>query len=339
MKAAFVKPGGALEVSECPTPEPGRGELVVKVAYCGICGSDIHMLEAGLFSPDCIVGHELSGDIAAVGDGVDGWSEGDPVVVLPLNPCFSCVSCRNGNTQICSDGANRGYGLGMNPGGFGEYMLVKPAMLFRIPEGVDMKTAALNEPWAVGVHGVNMVEKRIGDVALVMGAGPIGLMTIYALKLAGVSEIYVSEPDEYRAEKAKAAGAVEVFNPKVKDPGFAIREVAGRAPDFVFDCAGTESSTQSATFAAGARGQVVVLGVHMGSASLMPLACFIKEVQLNFSFGYTYLEFGDSLKMLAKEAIDPEVLISDVMPLADIAQAFKALKESGHTKILIDCAV
>ena len=337
MKAAFVKPGGNFDVSECPTPEPGQGEVVVKVAYCGICGSDIHMLDVGLLPSGCIIGHEMSGDIAAVGGGVEGWNEGDPAAVLPMDPCFSCEPCKNGLTQLCSEGFKRSYGLGVNPGGFGQYMLVKPSMLYRVPEGLNMKTAALNEPWAVAMHGVDMLGLKNSVLVLVMGAGPIGIMCIYALKSSGVTDIYVSEPDKYRADKAAEAGVKEVIDPAVDQPGDAIHRGAGRAPDYVIDCAGTESSIQDAIAIVGTRGVVIVLGVHIGTASLIPLICLGKEVQLNFSFGYNYREFGDSLKLLAKGAVDPEVVISDVMPLSEIGQAFKMLRGTGHTKILIDC--
>ncbi len=337
MKAAFVKPGADLEVSECPTPEPGRGEVVVKIAYCGICGSDIHLLEAGVLPAGSIIGHEQSGHVETIGDGVEDWNEGDPAVVIPYNPCLSCEPCRNGHVQLCNDAGKRSYGLGANPGGFGQYMLVKSSMLFRVPEGLDMKTAALTEPWAVAVHGVNMLDSKIGSVGLIMGAGPIGLLCIYALKMAGAAGIYVSEPDKYRADKAEAAGADAVIDPTANDPGIAIRQMAGRAPDYVIDCAGTESSTQSAASIVGTRGQVLVLGVHLGSANLIPPVCIMKEVQLNFGFGYNFREFADSLKLLARGAVDPEIIISDVIPLGEIDGAFKSLKETGHSKILIDC--
>ncbi|UCD84545.1 MAG: alcohol dehydrogenase catalytic domain-containing protein [Deltaproteobacteria bacterium] len=336
MKAAFVDSSGGFEVKECPKPVPGQGEVLVKVAYCGICGSDIHMLDIGMFPPGSILGHEMSGYIETMGDGVGGWNEGEPVSVLPINPCFTCEPCRNGYTQLCSDALKRSYGLGVNPGGFTQYLLVKPTMLFKVPEGLNINTAALNEPWAVAMHGVNILKPKAGQVVLVMGAGPIGLLCIYALKEAGINDIYVSEPDKYRAEKAAAAGVKGVIDP-VENPGSVIRKSAGRVPDYVIDCAGTESSTQDAVTVVGPRGQVIVLGVHMGTASFIPLICFAKEAQLNFSFGYNYQEFGDCLKLLAKEIVEPEVVISDVMPLSEIGQAFGMLRGKGHSKILIDC--
>jgi 2-desacetyl-2-hydroxyethyl bacteriochlorophyllide A dehydrogenase len=337
MKAAFLKTGGRFEISECPVPEPGPGEVVVRVAYCGICGSDLHLVDAGMLPPGCIIGHELSGRIEAVGGGVEGWGEGDPVVVMPIDPCFSCVPCKKGNTQLCGEGLKRSYGLGRLPGGFAEYMLVKPSMLFRIPDGLDMKTAALNEPWAVAMHGVNMLDPNGESLVLVMGAGPIGLLSVYALRKAGVKDIYVSEPDGFRAEKAAATGAAEVIDPGKTNPATVLHKNAGRAPDVILDCAGTKSSTQDAAAMVGARGKVLVLGVNMGSISIMPLICFAKEIEFKFSFGYTSREFGESIELLASGAVAPDVVISDVMPLIDIGEAFKFLNGPGHSKILIDC--
>jgi (R,R)-butanediol dehydrogenase/meso-butanediol dehydrogenase/diacetyl reductase len=337
MKAATVNPGAKLEISQVPVPEPGEDELLIEVAYCGVCGSDLHILDTGRLPAGCIMGHELSGRVAAIGSRVDGFSKGDLVVVHPMNPCFSCEPCKSGHTQLCGDAVNRGYGLGTNPGGFAQFMLTKASMLFSPPEGMDMKTAALNEPWAVAVHALNMMDTNPDSVVLVMGAGPIGLMCIYALKMTGVTEIYASEPDGYRAGKASLAGAKEVIDPKSSNPAQVISAQVGRLPDYVIDCVGTRTSTQEAAAIVGTRGVVMVLGVHMDTAEVMPIVCFLKEAQLNFSFAYTYREFADCIETLAGGAVDPEVLISDVMPLSRIGEAFEVLRGSGHSKIMIDC--
>jgi threonine dehydrogenase-like Zn-dependent dehydrogenase len=337
MKAAFLRQGGSFEVCDTPIPEPGPGHVLVKVSYCGICGSDVHLVEAGMLPLDCILGHEQSGVIAKVGEGVVNVKEGDRVAVMPLDPCMTCGPCRAGDTQLCSEGMSRNYGLGLLPGGFAEYMLAKPSMLFKIPDGLDMATAAINEPWAVAVHGVHMLPLTQDSVVLVMGAGPIGLLTVFALKRAGAKRIYVSEPDLYRAQKASQAGAAKVMNPKKENPAALLPSEEGQAPDIVIDCAGLEDSTQDASATVGPKGTVLVLGVHLGTISLFPLLCFGKEVRLIFSLGYQQKEFGECLEMLAKGAVVPDLVISDVLPLSEITDAFHLLKESGHTKVLVDC--
>ena len=337
MKAAIVQPDGKMKVEECPTPEPGPEEILVKVAYCGICGSDLHMADAGFFPPGCIIGHEMSGHVAAVGEGVQGWREGDAVVILPMDPCFACEPCRRGDIQVCPEGIMRGYGVGVNPGGFAQYMLVRPSMLYPVPAGMDMKLAALNEPWAVAVRGVNLSNLRVGDLAVVMGAGPIGLLSVYALKIAGAVGIYVTEPDPYRADRARAAGADGVFDPKKVVVADEVRKAAGRNPDVVIDCAGTETSIEEAAAIVKAHGRVVALGVHMSNVALFPMNWFMKEIQLHFSLAYNLREFESSLAQLARGVVDPEVVVSDVVPLNEIAEAFEALHAPGHMKILIDC--
>lgn len=337
MKAAVVQHDGTLKMSEFPTPEPEPGGLVVEVAFCGICGSDVHMLDAGMMPAGSVPGHELSGRIAAVGKGVEGWKEGDPVVVLPMDPCFSCEPCWHGDIALCQAGISRAYGLGNLPGGFSQYMLVRPSMLFRIPEGMDLRTAALNEPWAVAVHGVNLAGFQVGGHAVVMGAGPIGLLCVSALRAAGAVGVYLSEPDFFRAEKARALGVEAIVDPTRDSVGAVVQEKLGRAADYVFDCAGTESSMQEAAGIAGCRGHVVALGVPMGNATIFPLQCFLKETRFSFSFGYRYREFGESLRLLASGPVRPEIVVSDVIPLREIREAMKMLHGSGHVKILIDC--
>lgn len=337
MKAAVVKSPDALEIKEIPIPEPGRGEVLIKVAYCGICGSDFHMLDVGLFPPGCTIGHEFSGRVERVGGGVVAWKEGDAVTALPGNPCFECGPCRSGHAQLCADGMNRSYGLGKKQGGFAQYVVVAESSLFKIPDGLDLKTAAITEPFAVAIHAVNLLDFKIGGSVCVIGAGPIGLLTISALKLAGAFPIVVLEIDAHRMERAKVAGADAVINPKTENAYFSILQKYGSPVEYSIDCAGTADTTQLAASLLGARGKVAVLGVYMGQAAIIPVACITKEIQINFSYAYNLKEFQAALNLLAKGVVEPETIISGVMPLGEIDRAFKLLHESGHSKILIDC--
>ncbi len=337
MKAALVQSDKSLKVEECPMPEPGQGEVLINVAYAGICGSDLHMLEAGMFPPGSIIGHEFSGHIAAIGEGVTNWKEGEQVIVMPLNTCLTCEPCKRGDIQVCQAGLIGGYGMGMNPGGFAQYMVAKSSLLYRVPDGLDMKTAALNEPWAVAMRGINQSNIQEGENALIMGAGPIGLLCIFALKNIGAGKIFISEPDPFRAEKALAAGADGVFNPNKENPGDKIQQVTGKSPDHIFECAGTADSMQEAALTSGIQGHITMLGVHQGNVSIFPIIWFAKELSVTFSMGYSLTEFSDSIDLLAKDVVNPNVVISDVVPLDDIDGAFKALHGSGHTKILVDC--
>jgi len=336
MKAALYQRGGDFEVNDVPDPDPGPGEVVVEVAYCGICGSDLHLIEKGMLPGGAVIGHEASGVVAKAGDGVADFKEGDPVVVMPLDPCNSCAPCQAGNTHMCESGMERNYGLGGRPGAFSNYMLTTPAMLFPVPDGLDLKAAALTEPWAVAVHGVNMLGEASGRLACILGAGPIGLLCLYALRRAGFENVLVSEPDPFRAGLAAKAGATVVDTSK-QMLGKAILEAADRSPDVIADCAGTPGSFADSFSALRPGGDVLMLGIHMGPLSFMPLIYFLKEPTIRFSFGYTSRQFGESLKSLAGGAVDPGLIISSVMPLDKIGEAFDMLGGPGHAKVLIDC--
>lgn len=337
MKAALVQADGSLKIGEVPTPSAGPGDVVVKVAYCGICGSDLHLIGTSMLPPGCIIGHELSGTVVEIGAGVEGWALGDAVTVLPIDPCFTCSACGRGDIQQCREGVVRGYGLGINPGGFAQYMRVRPSMLFRLPQGLDLKTAALNEPWSVALHGVNQAGVSLGAPAAVMGAGPIGLFSLMALNAAGAGRIFVSEPDPYRRSRAEAAGADFLIDPSRDYPGAVIMEELGASPSYVFDCAGTEASLEEASAIVGGGGIIIALGVPIGNAVIFPLPWFAKEIRVKFSLGYTYKEFGRGLELLAKGAVKFDAVVSDIMSLTEVDRAFTLLKGSGHSKILIDC--
>jgi (R,R)-butanediol dehydrogenase/meso-butanediol dehydrogenase/diacetyl reductase len=338
MKTAILQEDNTFKIQECPTPAPGNDEVLIKIAYCGICGSDIHMLNAHMFPPGCIIGHEISGYVAKAGKNVSEWREGDPVVVFPMEPCGNCAPCSKGEVQHCKEGIGRRYGVGLNPGGFAQYILTKPSMLFKVPKSLDMKLAALTEPLATSVRGVNNSNIKKGSHSLIMGAGPIGLFCIPALKNKGAGRIFITEPDSFRAEKAAALGADYVFNPKKDDPADEIKKITGEAPEYIFDCAGTEDSIQDAAYIAGNQGRILILGLYHGNVSILPIICLNKELSLNFSLGYNWKDFSDSIELLSKGKINPDIFISKVVKLDEINDAFTALNKPGNTKILIDCS-
>lgn len=338
MKAAFVREDFRLIVRETPRPEPGPTEVLIKIAYCGICGTDVHWLAAGMLPPDAIIGHEVTGWVSKAGDQVSGWSKGDSVVVMPLDPCGQCGPCLRGKTQLCEAIITRSYGLGMLPGGFSQYMLVKPSMLFRVPSWLDMKLATLTEPWAVARHGLNLSNFTRPNVALVMGAGPIGLLTAYALKAARAERIYITEPTPWRAQRAMATGADAVMDPSQLNSELDLDQNPQERPEYIFDCAGTENSLDQAVAIVRPGGRIVVLGIYLsGNVAFAPMKWLYKEITVSYSLGYSRNEFQESLNLLCREVVNPEAVISDIYPLGKITEAFQALSASGHSKILIDC--
>jgi threonine dehydrogenase-like Zn-dependent dehydrogenase len=192
MRAAVYRGPRDVVVEERPVPELGPHDVLLEVSHCGVCGSDLHMFVDGWGVPDSIGGHEFSGRVVAVGDGVSQWSAGDEVVGGPAQRCGECDYCRAGRPQLCT--GRESLGLGEFQGAFAEFVRVHEAELLRVPAGLSMRAAALAEPLAVALHGLTRAGVREGQRILVTGCGPIGALTVAAARSRGVADVIVSEP-------------------------------------------------------------------------------------------------------------------------------------------------
>ena len=210
MPVAVYRGTNAISLETRPVPVPGSGEVVVEVSHCGVCGSDLHFVIEGWGRPGAIGGHEYSGRVAAVGPGVAGWAVGDPVVGGAMVGCGTCVACRAGRPSLCR--ARSSPGVGDLQGAFAGFVSCPAAELVRVPEGLPLRTAALTEPLAVALHGITAAALAPGQRALVTGAGPIGLLTVAALRARGVDDVTVSEPAPLRRELARNAKRREIFH-------------------------------------------------------------------------------------------------------------------------------
>ena len=208
MRAVKVAEDRRLVAVECPAPEPGPGQVLVEVSYCGICGSDLHFREVPeLFPAGTVPGHEFSGRIIAVGDRVHGWSAGDRVCVLPFGQCGECAVCRAGNEQVCPHAVSNGVGLGTGrPGAYAGQVVVDERMLFSLPDSVDDRAGTLVEPLAVAIRAVDQARVVLDEPVLVLGAGPIGLLTALVLRHRGVRRTVVCSRNPARAQRAAALG-------------------------------------------------------------------------------------------------------------------------------------
>jgi len=243
MKVVAFRGPGRLEVEEAPDLQPGEGEVLVAVAYCGICGSDLHEYiahdrsprAAGIWQP--VMGHELSGVVAAVGPGVRGFREGDPVVVHPGLHCGECPYCRRGSTNLCiSPRSGTGYS---RSGGYGEYVCINAAQAIPIPDAALLKPAALSEPFGVALHAINRSGLEPGETLFITGAGPIGLLALLAARRQGAGAIIVSEPSASRRELAQRLGADAVIDPQADEAPAKVRErTGGLGVDIAIECAG-----------------------------------------------------------------------------------------------------
>jgi threonine dehydrogenase-like Zn-dependent dehydrogenase len=376
---ALVCEGGALDVRDLPAPTPAKGQLVLDVVACGICGSDLHarhhsdaMADAAAAAGydhfmrpgDAVVmGHEFAGVVTAAGKGTR-TREGTPVVAMPIvrgtAPAGTGVHLTGLTTHA--------------PGGYAEQVLVQEALTFEVPNGLSPTTAALTEPMAVALHAVRRGQVAKGQVAVVIGCGPIGLGVIAMLKAQGVRRVVASDFSPGRRALAEQMGAdvvvdpavaspYEVFSEKYLDaPGllelavgtmeklravpflpwqhvFRAAEVAGATPKgpVVFECVGVPGILDGVITAAPVYARVVVVGVCMGDDTIRPSVAINKEIDLRFVLGYTPAEFRESLHLIADGDVDPTPLITGRVGLDGVAQAFDDLADpETHAKILVE---
>ena len=216
MRVAFYESIGSIKLQDRPDLKAAPGEVIVKIKYCGICGTDVHIYYDGLLPPPMVMGHENVGTISDIGEDVEGWNIGDRVAVGPPGPCGNCYYCNHGYPTICEAGFIRTNGLGPgHDGGMAEFMKVRDpkGMLHRIPDKVSFGDAVLIDSIAVGLRGIIQSRFKIGDNVVVSGAGPIGLGTIQWLKLAGARHIIALEPSKKKRELALELGANVALDP------------------------------------------------------------------------------------------------------------------------------
>lgn len=335
MKVAVYKRPNEMAVIDAPKPQAKAGEVVLKVHACGICGSDLHAVQYGFgMPPDTIMGHEFCGEVHEIGAGVSGFKLGDRVSALPFNSCGECDRCKRGMEIHCHK--LQGLGLGQLPGAYAEFVACGAQSLFKLPDNVSSRDGAMVEPLSVGLHAVKRSGIRAGDVAIVMGAGPIGLATLTWAKGKGAT-VVVSELAEGRAELARKLGADVVVNPKEKDPAVQVREMTGESPATVFECVGVKGTLENATEMVRPRGQVVVVGVCMEPDQITPLKCIFKEVSVNFVLGYDPPDFDETIAALSSGRIKPQPMVTDVISVDQVPDMFEALrKPGGRAKVIVE---
>ena len=329
MRAVKVAEDRRLVAVECPAPEPGPGQALVAVAYCGICGSDLHFRDVPeLFPAGTVPGHEFSGRIVSVGDGVRGWSAGRRVCVLPFGQCGECATCRAGNEQVCPHAVSDGVGLGSGrPGAYAGQVVVDERMLFALPDSVDDRAGTLVEPLAVAIRAVDLAEVNPDDPVLVLGAGPIGLLTALVLRHRGMRRTSVCSRNPARGQRAVALGLSTISIEEVS----ASRE----SPACVFECAGTPAAAQLAVQILRPLGRLLLVGLSLSPLDLAAPPIVIKELSIHGVIAYRRAQFQAAIDMLAAGAIPVDDLISDVVPLADAEEAFQALTARGNDKVKI----
>jgi threonine dehydrogenase-like Zn-dependent dehydrogenase len=376
---AVVCQNRSLRVVDCPDPVPGRGQAVVAVSRCGICGSDLHckdhcdhwgelMLVTGYrhfatVQDEIIFGHEYCGEVVDYGPGSRGkLAQGTRVVAMPVRRQADQIDMVGFSTR--------------SAGAYAEYVLAEAKVMFPIPNGLSDDLAALTEPMSVACHAVRRGEVPKDGVAVVIGCGPVGLAVICLLKAKGVKTVVASDFSPGRRALARACGADVVIDAKTDSPykdwadygyietlpaafdlgldtidqldkppvpwwhAWRVAEVTGlarhRAP-VIFECVGLPGLLQQVINGAPLFSRIVVVGVCMAQDKIEPALAINKEIDLRFVFGYTPLEFRDTLHMIAAGKVDCAPMLTGIVGLEGVTNAFAALADAErHAKILID---
>ncbi|MEX0786457.1 MAG: alcohol dehydrogenase catalytic domain-containing protein, partial [Dehalococcoidia bacterium] len=285
MRAAVVSGPKQFQVQDVDVPELEPGHVLVRVRNCGICGSDLHFYKGEFPSaPGMRLGHEISGEIAEVAQGVTGLVPGQAVAIEPVEVCRECDFCRTGQYQLCPE--RRFIGT-QAPGAFAEYIHVPSYIVHPLPDGVDFEAGALVEPLAVAVHGLRQVGLSIGERVLVLGSGTIGLVALVAARAMGASDVFITARHPHQAEAARALGASAAVDAGENAEQELVAAFGGRAPEVVVETVGGHADTISqAVRLVRPGGRVSVLGIFTGPASLNATLAVLKEVTL--AGGITY---------------------------------------------------
>ncbi|MEW9534606.1 zinc-binding dehydrogenase [Microbispora sp. NPDC049125] len=337
MKGAAYMGEGRLTTVAVDVGPPGPGELQIAVAYCGLCGTDLHIvhgnMDARVRTP-LVFGHETSGTVAAIGAGVEGWKVGDPVTVMPLVWDGTCPACLAGHQHICQNLVFVGID---SPGGLQQRWNVPASIAVPLPSGLDLRTAALVEPAAVAVHDVRRSGLQVGDRAVVLGGGPIGVLIAVVARHAG-AHVMVAEVDASRRDRIADLG-IEVIDPSSADMTAEVeRWTGGVGADVVFEVSGAAAAARSTTALAKVRGTIVIVAIHSAARELDLQRVFWRELRLLGARVYQRSDFERAVDLLSRGVIPAEALISGVVPLDDIASAFDDLSAGRAMKILVDVA-
>jgi (R,R)-butanediol dehydrogenase/meso-butanediol dehydrogenase/diacetyl reductase len=342
MKAAALTGSKAMAIVDLPDADPAPGEVKLRVAYCGICGSDLHEYEMpnppralGLMQP--VMGHEFSGRVVAVGEGVSTVTLGQHVVANPGAGCGACAYCQRGRENLCRAGVMGSGGMGYTrPGAYAEYVTVPERSIVALPEGADLRAAALTEPLAVARHALVRGGYSPHELLVVAGAGPIGLLTVIAARYAGGQRIVVSEPLAGRRAVAERVGASHVVEPK--DLVAIVQSLSGGdGADISVDASGLPAGIASCTDATARGGRIVLAGVGEQPYTLDILRTIINEYTLIGVLGYSRAEFAETAMTIAEGKADVTPVISEVVGIEATPDAFARLSDgrNGLCKLLV----
>lgn len=343
MRAALWHGPGDLRVENVPVPEVIPGSVLVKVRACAICGSDQRIFASGnnRIAPPQIIGHEIAGEVVAVGEGVDRFHEGDRVAVGADVPCGECVHCLNDRANCCDTNLAMGYQM---DGGFAEYVRLDPIVVTHGPvkvfsDSTPFDLASLAEPLACCINGYERALMQDGNYVVIFGAGAIGSMLAILGKQLGASEVVMIEPSEYRRRSARDIGADHVLDPTTDDPVKAVMELtSGRGADTIFTACSVPETHEQAFEILAKRGVVNLFGGLAQSAPAVSLSSnriHYWEAYVTGSHGSTPRQHAEALRMIEAGEVDIAQIISGQVPLSKIEEAFETARLGNGMKVVI----
>ncbi|MCL5103997.1 MAG: NAD(P)-dependent alcohol dehydrogenase [Armatimonadetes bacterium] len=322
-----------LRMHEEPEPRPGPGEVQIRIMSVGVCASDVHWYRDGrigstVISDPIVLGHEASGVISALGEGVRGLAVGDRVAIEPAKPCMECESCKAGHYNVCP--GIPFFGTPPTDGCFRDYVTWPASLALRIPDSVSFDDAAMVEPLAVGVYAVELAELKPEDTVVVLGAGAIGLSTVQAAKVAGARRIIVSEPIAARRELAIKLGACDAIDPLASD---AVEEVkrltGGRGADAVFECAGDSEAVLQSSRMARVLGKVMIIGIPDDDTYQFDASASRRKQLTAIFVRRSNLTTEKSIEMVAEGKVDVKSYATHHFSLEDAGKALELAATKG----------
>jgi 2-desacetyl-2-hydroxyethyl bacteriochlorophyllide A dehydrogenase len=335
MKAAYYYGNKTVKLGESNLQKPGPDEVRINVAYCGICGTDLHIFQGHMdqrVSMPQVIGHEMSGEVTEVGDNVKGWKTGDHVVVRPLDPCGKCPACQAGHAHICYNLKFLGIDT---PGAFQGSWTVPAHTLHRLPDDMPMDLGALIEPLSVACHDVRRSQVQPGENVVIIGGGPIGILIALVAQHTG-AQVLISEINPFRVSLARKLG-LDAVSPLETDLVALVEErTEGAGADVAFEVSGSEAGALTMTQLVRARGRIVVVAIFAETPKVDLFRFFWRELRLDGARVYEPEDFEKAIQLAASKALPIDRLISAKWPLADLQTAFEQIEASTDImKVLI----
>ena len=330
---------GNIELREAPVPKPAAGEVLIRVKAAGICGSDLHIWNWDTqvpMNPPVIIGHEFSGEIAEVGDGVEGWKLGEAVTCEPTySACGVCLHCQAGFYNLCAQRKVLGF---WTNGAFAEYVAVPAKRLHRLPPGISFEEGAMSEPLACCVHAVlELTGVEAGELVVLSGPGAIGLMALQVAVAAGAKVVVLgTKADRARLEAARSLGAAQVLNVQEADPAPIVSSLSdGMGADIVLECSGSEAAANLGIEVVRKRGKYTQIGLFGKPIQLDFQRIAYKEIQVTGSFAQKWSAWRRTLQLVGEGKVQLKPLATDVLPLSRWEEGFAKLNRKEGIKILL----